>query len=92
MKLMQRELRENLNFNKNRRFDFFLIMWYTGLYKQTKGVALSNKDLENLLDWKGKSKTKSKRASAWVTCKGCGKKFNGTAAQDRHWDNNPSCY
>lgn len=42
MKLMQRELRENLNFNKNRRFDFFLIMWYTGLYKQTKGVTLSN--------------------------------------------------
>tara|TARA_X000001382_G_scaffold76584_1_gene53598 strand:- start:315 stop:482 length:168 start_codon:yes stop_codon:yes gene_type:complete len=52
----------------------------------------SNKDLENLLDWKGKSKTKSKRASAWVTCEGCGKNFNGTAAQDRHWDNNPSCY
>lgn len=39
---MQKDLRENLNSNKNRRFDFFLIMWYTGLYKQTKGVTLSN--------------------------------------------------
>ena len=39
---MQKDLRENLNSNKNKRFDFFLIMWYTGLYKQTKGVTLSN--------------------------------------------------
>lgn len=52
----------------------------------------SNKDLENLLHWKGLSKNKSKRTSAWITCKGCGKKLNGLAQQDRHWDNNPSCY
>jgi len=60
-------------------------MWYTGLYKQTKGVTLeSNKDLENLLDWKGKSKKKSKRENPWVTCKGCGKKFNGETRLEWH--------
>ena len=37
-----KDKRENLNFNKNSRFDFFLIMWYSELYKQTKGVTLSN--------------------------------------------------
>jgi len=44
----------------------------------------SNKDLENLLHWKGSSKNKSKRTSAWVTCKGCGKKFNGETRLQWH--------
>jgi len=45
---------------------------------------MSNKDLENLLHWKGLSKNKSKRTSAWVTCKGCGKKFNGETRLEWH--------
>ena len=45
---------------------------------------MSNKELENLLNWKGQSNKKSRRENPWVACKGCGKKFNGDVRLEWH--------
>ena len=45
---------------------------------------MSNKDLENLLNWEGQSNKKTRRENPWVTCKGCGKKFNGEHRLEWH--------
>jgi len=45
---------------------------------------MSNKDLENLINFKGSSNKKSKRKNTWISCIGCNKKFNGEHRLDWH--------